>query len=161
MSTHPKVIEKVDSKSLNKVIDDISSHGCILLYHWKDCGHCRNFMPVWDDLKEKYGNIKQFYEIELSTIKQAPEVFKSITGFPTIVAYVGNGSNKIIFENSRDINTVSQFIDKYVPDYKDSKPKSESKSESKPKSEAKSKPKSEVKMKKKRGRPPILKNKNK
>ena len=122
MSTHPKVINKVDSKSLNKVIDDISSHGCILLYHWKDCGHCRSFMPVWDILKEKYGNIKQFYEIELSTIRQAPEVFKSITGFPTIVAYVGKGSNKIRFQNSRDEETVSKFIKENVPDYNKPKP---------------------------------------
>ena len=122
MSTHPKVIEKVDSKSLNKVINDISSHGCILLHHWKDCGHCRSFMPVWDILKKKYGDIKQFYEIELSTIRQAPEVFKSITGFPTIVAYVGEGSNKVRFQNSRDEETVSEFIEENVPDY--DKPKS-------------------------------------
>ena len=122
MSTHPKVIEKVDSKSLNTVIKDISSHGCILLYHWKDCGHCRSFMPVWDILKKKYGDIKQFYEIELSTIRQAPEVFKSITGFPTIVAYVGEGSNKVRFQNSRDEETVSEFIEENVPDY--DKPKS-------------------------------------
>jgi thiol-disulfide isomerase/thioredoxin len=122
MSTHPKIINKVDDKSLNKVIDDISSHGCILLYHWKDCGHCNSFMPVWDNLKEKYGNIKQFYEIELSTIRQAPEVFKSITGFPTIVAYVGEGSKKIRFEKSRNEETVSKFIEENVPDY--DKPKS-------------------------------------
>jgi thiol-disulfide isomerase/thioredoxin len=117
MSTHPKVINKVDNKSLNKVIDDISSHGCILLYHWNNCGHCQSFMPVWDILKKKYGNMKQFYEIELSTIRQAPEVFKSITGYPTIVAYVGNGSNKVRFENSRDEATISKFIEENVPDY--------------------------------------------
>ena len=151
MSTSPKVINRVNNKSLNTIIDDISSHGCILLYHWKDCGHCRSFMPVWDNLKDKYGNIKQFYEIELSTIRQAPEVFKSITGFPTIVAYVGNGSNKVTFEKSRDIKTVSQFIEDYVPNY--DKPKSEVK--------PKSKSKKEPIIKKKRGRPSTHKNKNK
>jgi thiol-disulfide isomerase/thioredoxin len=125
MSTHPKIIDKVDNKSLNTVIKDISSHGCILLYHWKDCGYCRSFMPIWDKLKEKYGNIKQFYEIELTTIRQAPDVFKSITGYPTIVAYVGNGSsNKIKFQNSRDEKTVSQFIEENVPDYDKAKSKS-------------------------------------
>lgn len=125
MSTRPKVINKVDEKSLSTIKDDISSHGCILLYHWKDCGHCRSFMSTWDDLKEKYGNLKQFYEIELSTIRKAPEVFKSITGFPTIVAYVGDGSKKIRFEKSRDINTVSEFIETNVPDY-DKPPKTKS-----------------------------------
>ena len=125
MSTHPKIIDKVDNKSLNTVIKDISSHGCILLYHWKDCGYCRSFMPIWDKLKEKYGNIKQFYEIELTTIRQAPDVFKSITGYPTIVAYIGNGSsNKIRFQNSRDEKTVSQFIEENVPDYDKAKSKS-------------------------------------
>lgn len=142
MSTRPKVINKVDEKSLSTIKDDISSHGCILLYHWKDCGHCRSFMSTWDDLKEKYGNLKQFYEIELSTIRKAPEVFKSITGFPTIVAYVGDGSKKIRFEKSRDINTVSEFIETNVPDY-DKSPK------------AKSAPVVKATInKKKRGRPP-------
>ena len=132
MSTHPKIINKVDNKSLDTVMKDISSHGCILLYHWKDCGHCRSFMPTWDKLKEKYGNIKQFYEIELTTIRQAPNVFKSITGFPTIVAYVGNGSNKVRFQNSRDEKTVSQFIEENVPDYDKPISKSISKPISKP-----------------------------
>jgi thiol-disulfide isomerase/thioredoxin len=132
MSTHPKVINKVDSKSLNTVMKDISSHGCILLYHWNDCGHCRNFMPTWDKLKEKYGNIKQFYEIELSTIRQAPDVFKSISGFPTIVAYVGNGSNKVRFQNSRDEKSVSQFIEANVPDYDKTESKLKTKPISKP-----------------------------
>ena len=131
MSTHPKIIDKVDSKSLNKVIKDISSHGCILLYHWHDCGHCRSFMPVWDILKKKYGNIKQFYEIELSTIRQAPDVFKSITGFPTIVAYVGDGNKKIRFNDTRDETSVAQFIKSNVPDY--DKPKSKQKKEKKEK----------------------------
>ena len=125
MSTHPKVIEKVDANSLNHIINDISTNGCILLYHWHDCGHCRNFMPIWNILKDKYGNVKQFYEIELTTIRQAPEVFKSVTGFPTIVAYVGNGSDKVRFEKTRNMDSLSQFIEEYVPDYKSApKPKS-------------------------------------
>ena len=147
MSTHPKVINKVDNKSLNTVMKDISSHGCILLYHWKDCGHCRNFMPIWDILKDKYGHIKQFYEIELSTIRQAPEVFKSIKSYPTIVAYVGNGSEKVKFEDTRNMENLSSFIEKNVPDYNKSKsePKSKSKSEPKLKPKSKSKPKTKKK----------------
>ena len=77
--------------------------------------------------KKKYGNIKQFYEIELSTIRQAPDVFKSITGFPTIVAYVGDGNKKIRFNDTRDESTVSSFIKSNVPDY--DKPKSKQKKE--------------------------------
>ena len=137
MSTQPKIITKVDDKSLNVLTNDISSHGCIILYHWDNCGYCRNFMPIWDILKDKYGHIKQFYEIELSTIRQAPEVFKSIKSYPTIVAYVGNGSEKVKFEDTRNMENLSSFIEKNVPDYN----KSESKSKSEPKTKSKPKTK--------------------
>ena len=148
MSTQPKIITKVDDKSLNVLTNDISSHGCIILYHWDNCGYCRNFMPIWDILKDKYGHIKQFYEIELSTIRQAPEVFKSIKSYPTIVAYVGNGSEKVKFEDTRNMENLSSFIEKNVPDYNKSKSKSEPKSKSK--SEPKLKPKSKSKPKSKK-----------
>jgi hypothetical protein len=100
-------------------------------------------MPIWDILKDKYGHVKQFYEIELSTIRQAPEVFKSINGYPTIVAYLGNGSEKVKFENTRNMENLSSFIEKHVPDYDKSKSKSKPKSKSEPKS--KPKPKSKKK----------------
>ena len=145
MSTQPKVITKVDDKSLNVLINDISSHGCIILYHWDNCGYCRNFMPIWDILKDKYGHVKQFYEIELTTIRQAPEFFKSIKSYPTIVAYVGNGSEKVKFEDTRNMENLSSFIETYVPNYDKPKPKSEPKP--KPKSKPKSKPKPKTKKK--------------
>ena len=150
MSTQPKIITKVDDKSLNVLTNDISSHGCIILYHWDNCGYCRNFMPIWDILKDKYGHIKQFYEIELSTIRQAPEVFKSIKSYPTIVAYVGNGSEKVKFEDTRNMENLSSFIEKNVPDYNksESKSKSEPKTKSKPKSEPKTKSKPKTKKNK-------------
>jgi thiol-disulfide isomerase/thioredoxin len=150
MSTQPKIITKVDDKSLNVLTNDISSHGCIILYHWDNCGYCRNFMPIWDILKDKYGHIKQFYEIEFSTIRQAPEVFKSIKSYPTIVAYVGNGSEKVKFEDTRNMENLSSFIEKHVPDYNksESKSKSEPKTKSKPKSEPKTKSKPKTKKNK-------------
>ena len=150
MSTHPKVITKVDDKSLNSLINDISSHGCIILYHWDNCGYCRNFMPIWDILKDKYGHMKQFYEIELTTIKQAPTFFKSINSFPTIVAYLGNGSEKVKFENTRNMENLSSFIEKHVPDYSKSESKPKSKPKPKPNPKPKSKPKSKPKPKTKK-----------
>ena len=139
-TTSPKVIDKVDTKSLNTIIKDISEHGCILLYHWNDCGYCKRFMPTWQELKDTYGNVKQFYEIELSTIRQSPETFKSITGFPTIVVYTGDGSAKIRYEQERDFDSIAKFIQMNVPDY--DKPKSSSKSKSPPKPKSSPKPKS-------------------
>ena len=119
--TEPKIIENVDSKSLDKIKKDISMNGCILLYYWTKCYYCEKFKPIWEELKKRYGDNKQFYKIELSTIQKAPNEFKAITGFPTIVAYVGDGTSKRIrYSNmSRDINSVSNFIEENVPDYKE------------------------------------------
>lgn len=132
----PKVITNVDKQSLSVIKKDIASHGCILLYYWNQCGHCIHFKETWEKLKKTFGNKKQFYEIELSTIRQSPDEFKSITGFPTIVAFVGDGSKKEYYSGSRDFQTLSSFITKTVPDYK-----SETSKTQKPKKSKNQKPK--------------------
>lgn len=113
----PKVITNVDKHNLSIIKKDIATHGCILLYYWNQCGHCIHFKDTWEKLKKMYGDSKQFYEIELSTIRQSPNEFKTITGFPTIVAFIGNGNKKEYFTGTRDFQTVAKFISDTVPDY--------------------------------------------
>jgi len=41
-------ITKVDDKHIEELKKDLTKNGGIVLYHWNNCGHCRNFMPTWD-----------------------------------------------------------------------------------------------------------------
>ena len=64
----------------------------LVLFHWKECGHCKTMMPEWKKLKSQYnGNIKlEEYE---STAN--PQVMKDnkVTGYPTI-RYYNNGTQE-------------------------------------------------------------------
>ena len=64
----------------------------LVLFHWKDCGHCKTMMPEWKKLKSQYqGNIKlEDYE---STAN--PQIMKDngVQGYPTI-RYYNNGTKE-------------------------------------------------------------------
>lgn len=57
----------------------------ITLYHWNQCGHCVNFLPVWKEIEnklDKMGIIHKDYEYTSNAkiIEKA-----GINAFPTIV----------------------------------------------------------------------------
>ena len=117
-------ITNVDKKSLNKLQSEIKKDGAtIILYHWNNCGHCHRFMPNWYELKSMLGNLYNFYDIEYSKMQEAPTVFGNIQSFPTIRMYLTN--DKINYDGSRDIATLSKFIKSNVPPKKSLSQKSQ------------------------------------
>lgn len=66
----------------------------IALFHASWCGHCKNFLPVWDRLEEAFEqhNIKY---IKLEREETDPELMDEllngkIRGFPTILKIFNN-----------------------------------------------------------------------
>jgi thiol-disulfide isomerase/thioredoxin len=133
-------IVNVDKENISKLKDNINHNGAVILYYWNSCGHCHRLMPIWNELLDKYNN-RQFYQIELDYMQQAPNEFRRITSFPHITAYY-NG-NKVIYDGDRNINSLSSFIEKYLPVLKKSS-KSPSKSASKLPSKSPSKQSSKL-----------------
>jgi hypothetical protein len=70
-------------------------------------------MPIWNELKRYYDNDKIIYEVEYDDMKSyLPEDLKMFS-YPSIVSY--NKKTAEIFKgNSRTIDSVSEFINKYV-----------------------------------------------
>ena len=74
-------------------------------YYWKNCGHCKTFSPVWDEIvnevntNSSYSNIKNNCELikkEKDDFGASSEIEKfNIEGFPSIVILNNNGSNKL------------------------------------------------------------------
>jgi thioredoxin-like negative regulator of GroEL len=103
-----ETITNVDNKNLETLKNKIRHNGAIILYHWNSCGHCNRLMPIWEDLTHRFGD-RQFYQIELNYMQQAPHEFGHINSFPHITAYKTNGE-KTSYNGSRDIESLSEFI---------------------------------------------------
>ena len=99
------IIIKLFTKDLN--IENFTSNNkkkCVY-YYWKNCGHCKTFSPVWDEIvnevntNSSYSNIKNNCELikkEKDESGASSEIEKfNIEGFPSIVILNNSGSSKL------------------------------------------------------------------
>lgn len=80
----------------------------LLLYFQPWCGYCKNFMPVWDQLKQ----YRSTYNLDMQAIncEEHPMLCErdNITGYPTLRLVSGN---KIIeYQGDRSLNDLLKFI---------------------------------------------------
>ena len=66
----------------------------ITLYHANWCGHCKNFMPTWNALKDVFDKNNVTYAEYESDNNSAEVSAAGIRGFPTI-RISKNGQNKL------------------------------------------------------------------
>lgn len=59
------------------------SYTKVILYHANWCGHCKTFMPEWENLKKKLDELKIKHE-EYEADKNKDKIPKDIEGYPTI-----------------------------------------------------------------------------
>lgn len=95
--------------------------GYMILVHSKKCGYCIRFMPLWIELKEKYNNKVQFFELERDELNKIRDNGKSknkklkfldnIKIFPSIIIYNNDNQNFINYEKERNIDNLSYFIE--------------------------------------------------
>lgn len=96
----------------------LKKNTCICLYHWKDCGHCVELLPIWRMAAEKAGKNANIAEIELENMKYLDKKYTNVMGFPTIIVYK-NGAKKAEFKDQRTL----QNLEKFIKDNSDIKPK--------------------------------------
>ena len=92
--------------------------GYILLVHLKSCPHCIKFMPLWNELKEKYNNKVQFFELEREELNKIKEknckklaFLNDVKSFPSIMIYNNDSKNHINYEQERNMKKLSNFIE--------------------------------------------------
>jgi len=87
--------------------------GKIVLYHASWCGHCKNFMPIYDKFIE-YAK-KNIKNIEVTKCNGDNAECKKdfIKGFPTVVFHKKNG-NVIIFDDDRTMDALIKFANKHL-----------------------------------------------
>lgn len=101
------ILSKLDNKN-----------GYILLVHWKPCRYCIEFMPLWNELKEKYNNKVQFFELEREELNKIREknckklkFLNDIRSFPSIIIYNNDSRIHINYDEERSMHNLSNFIE--------------------------------------------------
>jgi thiol-disulfide isomerase/thioredoxin len=104
-------IKYLNAKKINQTGG--SSNKAIDLYFFKAdwCGHCKNFMPVWNDLIKDEKLTDKINFIQFDSEKNQDEIKEwKIEGFPTII--LKQGDKAIEYNGPRKLNNIKEFIAK-------------------------------------------------
>ena len=80
----------------------------LYLFKAKWCGHCKNFLPTWEALSNKYNKKINFITYDSEKNKKEMEEWK-IEGFPTIIYRKDNVAQE--YKGDRDIDSLINFIE--------------------------------------------------
>lgn len=91
----------------------------VTLFHANWCGHCQNFMPIWNEMVENKNANKniEFLSIESAELDSLTDKEKQINGeeiqgFPTIKITINNRDYN--YQGTRETNDIYSFIIKKI-----------------------------------------------
>ena len=84
----------------------------VCLYHWNNCRHCTELLPVFRNAAKKSGKNTYIAEIELDNMKYLENPYKDVQGFPSIIVYK-NGIKIKEFDKERTLSNLEKFIKQY------------------------------------------------
>ncbi|XP_032125241.1 protein disulfide-isomerase A2 isoform X4 [Sapajus apella] len=75
------------------------------------CTHCKEMAPAWEALAEKYKDHEDIIIAELDATANELDAF-TVHGFPTLKYFPAGPGRKVIeYKSSRDLETLSKFLD--------------------------------------------------
>ncbi|AYV75779.1 MAG: putative thioredoxin domain-containing protein 5 [Terrestrivirus sp.] len=84
----------------------------IVLYYAEWCGHCKNFMPVWQQFEKRNKNKITIKTVNCDENKSLCSKM-DIQGFPTVRLY--KSSREVVnFDGNRSVEGLEQFINQYI-----------------------------------------------
>ena len=103
-----KFTENPESGLVGEQLGGANPNSKIMLFYADWCGHCQNFKPTWNSLKNENMNIEfEEYNADVHT-KEIQQY--GIEGFPTIILKSGDDLHK--FEENRTVENLKTFINK-------------------------------------------------
>ena len=105
-------INSIDCESLDEVYSYIKNYDYVIaLFHADWCGHCKRFIPKFDEAS-KYLLVKKFKFLKInSNSKKATEAF-NVDRFPTIKIFIKGNELKI--EPVRELIPLLEFLEKLL-----------------------------------------------
>jgi len=81
----------------------------VILFHWKNCGHCKKMMPEWERFKKLNAGKTNFKIITVEKDENPKLIQKyNVQGFPTIIG-TNNGKKVKEFEGERKAEDLMTF----------------------------------------------------
>ena len=95
-------------KILHEGMDNMGEKKFIL-FHWKNCGHCKNMMPEWDNFQSTYKGSISVSKIEKD---ENPSLIKTlgITGYPTVLLLDANNKKLDSYSGERTANAFMSYV---------------------------------------------------
>ncbi|EFP09424.1 CRE-PDI-1 protein [Caenorhabditis remanei] len=77
------------------------------------CGHCKQLVPVWDQLAEKYESNPNVVIAKLdATLNELADI--KVNSFPTLKLWPAGSSTPIDYDGDRNLEKFEEFVNKYV-----------------------------------------------
>ena len=80
----------------------------VMLFKANWCGHCKNFLPTWEEIQTKYKNKYNFITYDSDSNKQEIKQWQ-VQGYPTIIVKKGNLASE--FKGNRVESDIIEFIE--------------------------------------------------
>jgi len=80
----------------------------LILFKSETCGHCKNFIPTWEELKKRLGEVIQFEEHEAGQVPELAQKY-GINSVPKIFLLVGS-SQPVEFTGGRTVEEITKFL---------------------------------------------------
>ena len=97
------------SNYLSSYLEHFGNPKELVYFHMNGCGHCKKFMPVWDEFAEKYNGDLKLKKLEREEAGDDMLSKYQVQGFPTILLLDGEG-NKKEFQGDRTVSGLESFI---------------------------------------------------
>tara|TARA_B100001758_G_scaffold59875_1_gene49626 strand:- start:92 stop:511 length:420 start_codon:yes stop_codon:yes gene_type:complete len=97
------------SNYLSSYLENFGNPKELVYFHMNGCGHCKKFMPVWDEFAEKYNGDLKLKKLEREEAGDDMLSKYQVQGFPTILLLDGEG-NKKEFQGDRTVSGLESFI---------------------------------------------------
>uniref|UniRef100_A0A6C0J4M4 Thioredoxin domain-containing protein n=1 Tax=viral metagenome TaxID=1070528 RepID=A0A6C0J4M4_9ZZZZ len=84
----------------------------LMLFKAEWCGHCKNFIPVWNTLKNNTSLNKKFNFITYDSEKDSKVVSKlNIRGYPTLL--IKKNDTVTEYNGARDFEYLNEYLNKF------------------------------------------------
>ncbi|CAO4370235.1 unnamed protein product [Caenorhabditis nigoni] len=77
------------------------------------CGHCKQLVPVWDELAEKYESNPNVVIAKLdATLNELADI--KVNSFPTLKLWPAGSSTPVDYDGDRNLEKFEEFVNKYA-----------------------------------------------